>query len=186
MPDRQHRSRVSAGHMHGRLLAPQRVQQPGDRGHQPGQRRPVHQVGTAEVVHRFATGLPVTGCRSSSASCRYDTTVPSLFRRRASRRYTPTGQAVSAGQSKRYPQVVCLRQSLGRRREKPMPSQDPIDQAPILPTNCGSPAGSKGRNCRSAPIWQMSSRPRTPGNDPSASDGSCVSSAAPPIGLTRA
>ena len=39
----------------------------------------------------FATGLPVTGCRSLCASCRYDTTVPSLFRRRVSRKYTPTG-----------------------------------------------------------------------------------------------
>ena len=38
----------------------------------------------------FATGFPLTGCRSLCASCRYDTTEPSLLVRRVSRRYTPT------------------------------------------------------------------------------------------------
>ena len=50
----------------------------------------------------FATGLPVTGCRSLCASCRYDTTVPSLFRRRDSRRYTPASQAIQAAQHQRH------------------------------------------------------------------------------------
>src|SRR5512135_3444007 len=50
----------------------------------------------------LATGLPVRGCRSLCASCRYDTTVPSLFRRRDSRRYTPTRQAIRAAQRKRH------------------------------------------------------------------------------------
>jgi hypothetical protein len=52
----------------------------------------------------FATGLPVRGCRSLRASCRYDTTVPSLFSRRDSLRYTPAGQAIQAGQHKRHAQ----------------------------------------------------------------------------------
>jgi hypothetical protein len=50
----------------------------------------------------FATGLPVTGCRSLCASCRYDTTVPSLFRRRDSLRYTPTSEPINPGQRKRH------------------------------------------------------------------------------------
>jgi hypothetical protein len=32
----------------------------------------------------------VRGCRSSCASCRYDTTVPSLFLRRNPCKHTPT------------------------------------------------------------------------------------------------
>ena len=40
----------------------------------------------------FATGFPLTGCRSLCASCRYDTTEPSRLVRRVSRKNTPTAQ----------------------------------------------------------------------------------------------
>ncbi len=44
----------------------------------------------------LTTGLPVRGCRSLCANCKYDTTVPSLFCRQNSLKYTPASQIIQA------------------------------------------------------------------------------------------
>jgi hypothetical protein len=50
----------------------------------------------------FAVGTPVSGWRSLRANCRYRTTVPSLFVRFVSRRYTPTPKYASTGHVQRH------------------------------------------------------------------------------------
>ncbi len=52
----------------------------------------------------FATGLPVSGCRSLCASCRYDTTEPSRLLRRVSRKYTPTRHHTTSCRVERHAQ----------------------------------------------------------------------------------
>ncbi len=56
----------------------------------------------------FATGLPVSGCRSLCASCRWRTTDPSRLVRRLSLKYTPTAHHTPAPTSTDTPRVVCL------------------------------------------------------------------------------
>ena len=133
-----------------------RVQEPGERGHQPGQPRPVHRLRAAEVVdhrRRRHPGLRVPGVMRQ-LQVTHHRTVP-VRAPRLPQVHAHQSSRSSALLSSDTPKVVCLHEFT--------PLNPPPQQTRALqrrssrnpPTNCGSPARRPG-------CWRAISSTLTP------------------------
>lgn len=89
---------------------------PGQRDHPEGHQPPAGHHRYPRCDH----WLPVTGCRSLCASCKYRTTEPSRLVRRLARKCTTTDQHTPHPASSDTPTVVCLHNSAPHTPYKPL------------------------------------------------------------------